>query len=231
MEKICFVIQPFDHGKYDRRYEEIIKPTVEECGLIAYRVDEDCASIIPIESIHMKIRESSICIAEITTDNPNVWYELGYALALEKNVVMLCSEDRTTQFPFDIRHRNILVYKTQTMSDFEELKNKIKNRIKAYLSLNIGGLGNDLSNIEINVLNVIWKNQNTPYEITPKDTIIKDNTDNDDVVNAIRKLISRELIEYVYSNENGRLKSFYRLTLNGELWIKNNGDCLCGDLV
>ena len=41
MEKICFVIQPFDHGKYDRRYEEIIKPTVEECGLIAYRVDED----------------------------------------------------------------------------------------------------------------------------------------------------------------------------------------------
>ena len=78
---------------------------------------------------------------------------------------------------------------------------------------------------------MLFRSQNTPYEITPKATIIKDNTDNDNVVNAIRKLISRELIEYVYSNENGRLKSFYRLTLNGELWMKNNGDCLCGDLV
>ena len=155
MKNICFVLQPFDKGKFDRRYKEIIEPTIKECELIPYRVDEDCASIIPIESIHVKIRESSICIAEITTDNPNVWYELGYALALEKNVVMLCSEERTTQFPFDIRHRNILLYKTQTLSDYEELKNNLKNRIKAFLSLDFESNEKDLSNLEINILMIL----------------------------------------------------------------------------
>lgn len=226
MEKICFVLQPFDNDKYDRRYKEIIEPVIRECGLISYRVDEDCASIIPIESIHAKIRESSLCVAEITTDNPNVWYELGYAFALEKNVVMLCSEERKTQFPFDIRHRNILLYRTQTLSDFEKLRNSLKDRINTYLSLDYDFIKSDLNGIEINVLKSIWNNQNTPFEITSKDTIMKSNTNNDDVLNSIRKLISRKFIEYVYSNENGKLKNFYRLTIKGESWLQNHEDVL-----
>jgi len=226
MEKICFVLQPFDNDKYDRRYKEIIEPVIIECGLISYRVDEDCASIIPIESIHSKIRESSICVAEITTNNPNVWYELGYALALGKKVVMLCSEERTTQFPFDIRHRNILLYKTQTLSDFEKFKNSLKDRISTYLSLDSDLIKSDLCSIEINVLKIIWNNQNTPFEITSKETIMRNDTNNEDIVNAIRRLISRKFIEYVYSNENGKLKNFYRLTLKGEIWIQNHEDLL-----
>lgn len=224
MEKICFVLQPFDNDKYDKRYKEIIEPTIKECGLISYRVDEDCASVIPIESIHTKIKESSVCIAEITTDNPNVWYELGYALALEKNVIMLCSEERATQFPFDIRHRNILLYKTQSLGDFAELKNNLKNRINAYLSLDSDFFKTDLTNIEINVLKIIWNNQNTPYEITSKDIIVKNSINSEDVVNSIRKLISRKFIEYVYSNEEGKMKNFYRLTIKGETWIQNYED-------
>ncbi len=226
MEKICFVLQPFDNNKYDKRYREIIEPVIKECGLMPYRVDEDCASIIPIESIHSKIKESSICIAEITTDNPNVWYELGYAIALEKNVVMLCSEERTTQFPFDIRHRNILLYRTQTLSDFENLKNSLKDRISTYLSFEVDFIKNDLDSIDINLLRIIWNNQNTPFEITSKDTILKSNINNEVAVNSIRKLVSRKFIEYVYSNENGKLKNFYRLTINGELWLQNHEDLL-----
>lgn len=222
MDRICFVLQPFDKGKFDKRYKEIIEPTINECGLFSYRVDEDCASIIPIESIHMKIKESSICIAEITTDNPNVWYELGYALALKKSVVMLCSEERTTQFPFDVRHRNILLYKTQTLSDFEELKNNLKKRINAYLSLDFELNKSSLNGLEIKVLKVIWNNQNTPYEITSKDTIIKNNTNNDELINSIRKLITRKFIEYVYNNEDGIIRNYYRLTIKGEKWIENH---------
>lgn len=219
MEKICFVLQPFDNDKYDKRYKEIIEPVIKDCGLVSYRVDEDCASIIPIESIHTKIRESIICIAEITTDNPNVWYELGYALALEKNVIMLCSEERTTQFPFDIRHRNILVYKTQTMSDFQELKNRLKKRINAYLSLNCNFQNGNLNDMEINILRIIWYNQNTPYEITSKDAIVKNNINSDEILNSLRRLISRKYIEFIYNSEDGKMKNFYRLTINGERWI------------
>ncbi len=222
MEKTCFVLQPFDNDKFDKRYKEIIEPVIKECGLVSYRVDEDCASVIPIESIHTKIRESIVCIAEITTDNPNVWYELGYALALEKNVIILCSEERTTLFPFDIRHRNILVYKTQTISDFQELKNRLKNRINAYLSLDCTFTSDILDNVEINILRIIWYNQNTPYEITSKDAIVKHNINNDEILNSLRKLISRKNIEFIYNNESGIMKNFYRLTKKGEMWIYNH---------
>ena len=37
----CFVIQPFDGGPYDKRYDEIIGPAIVAAGLTPYRVDRD----------------------------------------------------------------------------------------------------------------------------------------------------------------------------------------------
>lgn len=68
----CFVIQPFDKGKFDSRYEDIFEPAIKGSGLIAYRVDKDPSVDIPIDDIEKNIREAKICLAEITTDNPNV---------------------------------------------------------------------------------------------------------------------------------------------------------------
>ena len=75
----CFVIQPFDNNKYDKRFVDIFKPAIENFGLEAYRIDKDLSVRIPIDEIERNITESQICFAEITTDNPNVWYELGFA--------------------------------------------------------------------------------------------------------------------------------------------------------
>lgn len=45
-------------------------------------------------------------IAEISTDNPNVCFKLGYALAHSIVVILMCSDERKTSFPFDIRQRD-----------------------------------------------------------------------------------------------------------------------------
>jgi hypothetical protein len=45
----CFVIQPFDRGKFDRRYKDTFKPAIEAAGFEPYRVDEDPSVSIPIE--------------------------------------------------------------------------------------------------------------------------------------------------------------------------------------
>ena len=82
----CFVIQPFDRGKFDKRFEDTFRPAIEEAGLEAYRVDQDPNVEIPIEAIEEGIRNAAVCLADITTDNPNVWYELGYAFAAGKAV-------------------------------------------------------------------------------------------------------------------------------------------------
>jgi hypothetical protein len=130
----CFVIQPFDKDKFDKRFEDIFKPAIEAAGLTAYRVDKDYGVEIPIDSIEDGIRSSAICLADITTDNPNVWYELGFALALSKPTIMVCSEERSgNKYPFDIQHRNIIGYQVGSSSDFQRLNNNIQLKIKALM--------------------------------------------------------------------------------------------------
>jgi hypothetical protein len=131
MEK-CFVIQPFDKDKFDKRYTDIFQPAIQKAGLEPYRIDKDLSVRIPIEEIEKGIQESSICFAEITSDNPNVWYELGYAFACNKDVIMVCSDERVGKFPFDIQHRHVVTYKTSSKSDFETLEDTITKKIIAF---------------------------------------------------------------------------------------------------
>ncbi len=132
MEK-CFVIQPFDNDKFDKEFVEIFEPAIRKADFSAYRVDKDLSVRIPIYEIEKVISESAICFAEITTDNPNVWYELGYAFACGKDVVMVCSDERQGKFPFDIRHRQVILYNTSSPSDFTTLGDTITKKIQAFL--------------------------------------------------------------------------------------------------
>lgn len=127
----CFVIQPFDSGKYDKRYKDCFKPAIEAAGLLAYRVDEDPRVDVGIDSIESGIRNASACLADISEDNANVWYELGFAMAAGKPVVMVCSDQMRSKFPFDIQHRIVTIYKSESPSDFSELQQKITERLKA----------------------------------------------------------------------------------------------------
>ena len=37
----CFVIQPFDSGKFDKRFDSVFKPAIKNAGMDAYRVDQE----------------------------------------------------------------------------------------------------------------------------------------------------------------------------------------------
>jgi len=116
MDRTCFVIQPFDKGHYDRLYDEIFDPAIRKASLAPYRVDRDPSA------------------AEISEDNPNVWYELGYAIAREKPVCLVCATTRS-KFPFDIQHRQIIRYPTSALpTDYDLLKEKITARLLAAIS-------------------------------------------------------------------------------------------------
>ncbi len=127
----CFVIQPFDNDKYDRRFSETFKPAIEAAGLTPYRVDKDPAVNDLVQGIRDGIDRSVVVFAELTTDNPNVWFELGYALAHSKPFCMICAEDRGGKYPFDVRPLKILPYKTGSMSDFKTIEREISERLIA----------------------------------------------------------------------------------------------------
>jgi nucleoside 2-deoxyribosyltransferase len=130
----CFVMQPFDGGVFDRRFEEVFKPAVAAAGLEAYRVDQDPQVSIPIQDIEAGIRDAEVCLADITHDNPNVWFELGFAIACNKQVVLVCSDERTSpKFPFDVQHRTIIKYSTKSPSDYLTLTATITEKVKAFL--------------------------------------------------------------------------------------------------
>ena len=127
--KNCFVLMPFS-GDFNYIYSDHIKPIVESFGLECIRADE-IYSIKPIiEDIINSIKESDIIIADLTKRNPNVFYELGIAHAIEKPVVLISQS--TKDIPFDVKHIRCISYKYTPpgMKKFEdELKKTIKNVI------------------------------------------------------------------------------------------------------
>ncbi len=130
----CFVMQPFDGGAFDKRYVDVFVHAITEAGLEPYRVDRDPSVSIPIDAIESGIINSTLCLAEITTDNPNVWFELGFAIAAQKEVILVCSDERQSKFPFDVQHRNIIKYKTESPQDFTQLQENITKRINAIVN-------------------------------------------------------------------------------------------------
>jgi len=130
MENYCFVIQPFD-DVYNKRYEDTFQPAVEKAGLLSYRVDKDPSVRNIIGEIEKKIREAQICFADISEDKPNVWYELGYATAIGKDVVMVCDRKRE-KLPFDINQRSVIFYDADAPRDFVQLETQIEEKINAY---------------------------------------------------------------------------------------------------
>jgi hypothetical protein len=129
-------MQPFDADKFDKRYESVFAPAITAAGLEPYRVDRDPSVSVPIQDIEKGIRDAELCLADITTDNPNVWFELGFSFAIPREVVLVCSNERNTKYPFDVQHRAIIQYNTGAPQDFEELKDKIVKRIHAILKKN-----------------------------------------------------------------------------------------------
>lgn len=129
----CFVIQPFDRGKFDKRYEDVFAPAIRAAELEPYRVDRDPRVSIPIEEIESGIASSQACLADIFTDNPNVWFELGFAIASQREVVLVCSDERASHFPFDIQHRTVITYSTESSSDFDTLRKRITARPQPFL--------------------------------------------------------------------------------------------------
>jgi hypothetical protein len=129
----CFVIQPFDKGRFDKRYSDVFAPAIVNTKVLEpYRVDRDPAVSIPIEEIEKRIRESAVCLADITLNNPNVWYEVCFAFASKKEVVLLsCSSERDGRYPFDIQHRTVIDYPSDSPSDFTNLGVRITERLLA----------------------------------------------------------------------------------------------------
>ena len=102
-DPFCFVIMPFKEKEFPQNiYTNVVKPFVEDQFKIGcYRVDDDNLPDRIDNKIYSYLLRSAFVIAEVTTRNPNVFYELGLAHMLEKDCIIVTSTP-LTEIPFDI---------------------------------------------------------------------------------------------------------------------------------
>lgn len=104
----CFVMMPFSSplGNY---YELIYEPAIKKAGLKPVRADDDIFGTGKImDQVWSGITNAKVLVAELTTRNPNVFYELGLAHALKKPVVLVSSNEEDV--PFDLHHIRVIYY-------------------------------------------------------------------------------------------------------------------------
>ncbi|MFO7543806.1 MAG: hypothetical protein R6W97_13495 [Thiobacillus sp.] len=78
---------------------ELIKPALDMAGLEALRADEETRAGDIRTDMFQELLIADLVVADLTLDNPNVWYELGVRHALRaRGVVLVCCGRTTTAF-------------------------------------------------------------------------------------------------------------------------------------
>jgi hypothetical protein len=97
--------------EFDDIYRLGIKATVEDAGMVAERVNEQFFRESMLMRIYNQISAADFIIADMSGQNPNVFYEVGYAHAKERLCILMTQS--AGDIPFDLKHHRHIVYKQE----------------------------------------------------------------------------------------------------------------------
>lgn len=83
-----------------------------------------------LNDIIASIRSASVIIADITPDNPNVFYEVGYAHALAKPTILLCEKGIRNKLPFDVSGFRTIFY-DNTIGGKRQIEDKLRSHLQS----------------------------------------------------------------------------------------------------
>jgi tetratricopeptide (TPR) repeat protein len=113
----AFIVMPFGlkttaSGSaidFDTVYQQYLKPAVEQAGLFPHRADADKFGGSIHADMFQELLLADLVVADLTIDNPNVWYEIGvrHALRMAGVVMTYALRDR---LPFDVAGQRMVRY-------------------------------------------------------------------------------------------------------------------------
>ncbi len=124
-----FVAMQFSEP-FESLFEEVIRPVAGDESFEAIRVDSIARPGIIFQDIQREISESKAVLAEISSPNNNVFYELGYAHALNKPTILLARKGQ--ELPFDIRSYRVIFY-DDSISGKPILEETLRKHLKSIL--------------------------------------------------------------------------------------------------
>lgn len=122
------VMMPFDAG-FGAVYDTL-RATVERTGLRCRRADEIWENPAIIQDIVSLIDKSRVVVCDCTGRNPNVFYEIGIAHTLGREVILITQTD--ADIPFDLRHLRYVRY-LNNAEGREQLSVQLAARINTLL--------------------------------------------------------------------------------------------------
>lgn len=114
---------PFDPSFKDL-YELGIKSACSDAGAYCERVDEQIYDESILQRVYNQIAKADLIVAEMTGRNPNVFYEVGYAHALGKRVILLT--EKVEDIPFDLQHYPHIVHGKRIVDLKPELSKRVR---------------------------------------------------------------------------------------------------------
>ena len=125
-KKRAFVAMPFA-PEFDDSYHYGIQGAVNTAGYLCERADLSSFTGDVMDWVKKRIATADFIIADLTSANPNVYLEVGYAWGLNKETVLLIKD--TNELKFDTRGQRCLPYVS-----IKDLETKLKTELE---SLNI----------------------------------------------------------------------------------------------
>ena len=135
--KKVFVAMGFKPDLLDAM-ENAIKPACNDCGFSAYLISDKEHNNGITDEIIVAIKTSKFVITDFTYNNCGAYFEAGYAQGYGLEVIRCCKKEwfdgydengNKNRLHFDVSHYNFILWDNE-----EDLKNKLKNRIRAIIS-------------------------------------------------------------------------------------------------
>src|SRR4051794_6775905 len=115
---LCFVLMPFGTKAdplggpdidFDAIYDSAVRPGIEDAGMEAIRADEERTGGIIHRAMYERLLLAEFAVADLTTANANVFYELGIRHATRPATTLTIFWAKQT-LPFDLHFLRALPY-------------------------------------------------------------------------------------------------------------------------
>lgn len=149
MTKQCFVVCPIGEENTDIRnhsdnvFNHLISSVCSDLGFTTIRADRINKSGLIIDDIFNYLDHAELVIADVTSNNANVFLEIGYRLKTQLPIILIRDKSVHEEFPFDISNNRIMLYDlmpagldyskkllsdyiANSLDDFEKLQNQLK---------------------------------------------------------------------------------------------------------
>jgi hypothetical protein len=171
---LCFVLMPFGRKPdpaggapidFDAVYERGLRPGIEDAGMTPIRADEEQVGGIIHQAMFERLLLCDFAVADLTTANPNVLYELGVRHAARPRTTLTVYAARKP-LPFDVA---LLRTQHYELTPGNKLNQKSAQRLRASTAEHLDSLRerarqDDVTDSPLFQLVSAWRPQQLPAE-------------------------------------------------------------------